>query len=337
MTSYKNFIESASWQVKERLKSFEDQKDQGKFYENRIIEQFVGSQIIISDKAELNTNKEKKIISDILKTIPLIDEELYDKMVLRRKQYRQKYHPGKTMWLDEYISSNINWINENDIETLEERKRQLTQSYSSYKQQMQNKYKTWNNDMEEKLYNEKDIIDFINDRVNHNNNKIINIHQKNIQELDKEIQYLQSILNKRHSKEKEKNIINQLDILEAEYNFENQQYNERIDEAQDMNFQKTQKTKFRKKIVQLLHHYINSTEHADENLRKKYIELFLYDDLKQYISFSQWKEYNLQLWDITQEQINENQKELIKNLIAPQEKSWNKTKKKINFQQLSLF
>lgn len=337
MTNYDKFIKEATWKVKERLTRFDDQKNQGKFYQDLIVQQLAWTKITLSSKNILNEDKKKEVISKILKDIPLIDEELYNKMVERRKQYRQKYHPGRTMRLDEYISYNTHWIDENDIEKLEKRKRELTQSYSSYRQQMQNKYKTWNNDMEEKLSNEKDIIDFINSRVNHNNNKTISIHQKNIQELDKEIRDLKLILNKRHSKEKETNIINQLEILNAEYDFENQQHNQKIDESQDINFQKWQKMKFRKKLVQLLHHYINSTEHADENLRKKYIELFLYDDLKEYISFSQDKEYNLQLWDITQEQINKTENQLIDMLTLPQQKSSKKINKKMQFQQLSLF
>lgn len=325
MINYNQFIKQSTQQVKERLAFFDNEKWQGKIYQDKIVLLLQDSHISLSHRSKLTDQKKQQVISDILKDIPLIDNELYGKLVIRRKEYRKKYHPWRTLSLDEYIAQWLIWVDIDDEQTIKEITKEKERSYNSYKDNMDYKYKTWNKEMEAKLSNEKDIIDFIKKRVRENYKQKRRRYEKILAELEEDIDQLK----KHKNKNKE-----ELENLQQQLQYEYQEYQDMKLQFKDDNYKKSQRKKFRDKLVKLLHNYITSTEHADENLRKTYIALFLYDELKDRINFDQQKEYNLSLWKHTERYIKQTSDEIGNILVNSSQNK--KEKKRPIRNQLSL-
>lgn len=220
-------------------------KDSGKEYQDALVA--VLNTAIISVPAQFSSvQSNKKLLISILSDIPLIDDELYTFFINQRRKYIQHKPFGKTR--DEYI--------------------------------------TWTKTVEESIATDKDLKRFAKQRVVKNRNIEKEKWEKYLERLDRQHERLDKLLHDQEymdilsdqTKSFLQQALGELRELRVGYDDRYEIYHNDADIEKNV-YQLVQK------LWLVLKKYILSRNHADENLRAAYIEIFLGGKIENAVTF----------------------------------------------------
>ena len=292
---YEDFINHLSAQFHSRLNDIESYRDTWKLYQDMFLWNIKNTNILLSSQCKNTVKKQKNTLVDLLSKLPLLDDTLLKELwdikkihMIKKPSYihEYEYSTGK---LDNYCRGKNILIDSIDEELRKKILNYYNDEYKNiYKPNKKKEYRLRKWNLKEKdLPWDKEIERIATERIMNNKKYYLEHVDREVNNIDEQINLLS---NKIYNKDIEQYIKN----LETKKEYWiNKKW--KI-ETENLS---TKFIKFKNKLLELAYYYIiSSHEHENENLRKKYVELFILDDYKDYIQFhkNNSNEYSFVLW-----------------------------------------
>lgn len=302
---YDKFTREATQSIEKWLMHFSEHQKTGKEYNDFLVNFLKWSTLTVTNHCDFSDEKKKNTLVDILSPLPIIDDELFNFLWNLRDKYKSTKPIG---WTHIDYSERTKGIKEKISQPIKEFVKKRTDLTID-------QYREYCNSIIQPTILETNNI---NKQINEYELQLDNIKNYNIDmddipsedtidELKETIDYL---------KERK-------EILEIQYN----EIDTDIWDMQEKFMKDYPKKiqKFNEKITHLAEEYIfaKKKDWINNPLRKlknAYIKLFLLDELDS-IQFSQWSEYNFELWKNTLQEIN-NKKQELTNILTKENKNW---------------
>lgn len=283
--TYDDFIREQTHTIKKWLDLFDISEKKWKTYNDFLIKFLQWSSLTVTNQCKFDDKKKNEVLIDILSDIPIIDPDMFDKLVKRR----QENIVTKPLWWSKHdyecrTDEIKNKIKKPIRDFVIERTNSYFNFYSLYSEQKINTI-LW------KLRNLDKLIEEYEIQIS--TNETWNIEYEDMLSPE-EIAELKIWL---WELEEERDIFN---INLSDYE---ERYQSRVNNYQlKVNI-------FQKKLQRITEKYIFAHTNPLWRLKKSYIELFLLDKMD--IWFFQWPEYSFSLWDKTLSLIEDKKLSLI--------------------------
>lgn len=269
------FVKKNASLIKQEIGNLETTKFQWKRYQDEIISLLRWSTIQLPYNRQLSVNNTRNTLIDLLKESLVIDEELYQFLINKREYYLESKPWRGAAWIE---------------------------------------YATWTKNIQSHIETDPDINLFSKKRVQDNIQINYKDQQESIVSMENNYKRIQTLLQKKKKRTNKNDklfLVNELENITHELELEHYKLADLYDKAQSPEHEYQQTRLFTKKLKTLLSNYITSRNHADENLRKKYIELFLLDKIKDGVQFEKGEEYTLLFSQRAKNMLNDQKDQLL--------------------------
>lgn len=284
-TTYNDFVTEQTHKIKKWLELFDITEKKWKTYNDFLIKFLEWSTLTVTNQCNFDNKKKNEVLIDILSDIPIIDPDMFDKLI----ELRENYIVTKPLWWSKY-----------DYEyRTEEIKRKIKKPIKSFvKERTDSYFDFYSRNSEEKIkiiiWKLKNLDKLIEEyQIQISTNETWNIEYEDMLSQE-EVSELKIWL---WELEDERDILN---INLSEYQ---QRYQSRV------NNYPSKVSSFQKKLQIITEKYIFAHTNPLGRLKKSYIELFLLDKMN--IWFLQWSEYGFSLWEKTVSFIEDKKKSLV--------------------------